>query len=62
MNDTNNQICKQHSGVAAQIAQLEDNVHKLWEKWDSMQKTVIGIFVTLALNLIGVVFLLLRAS
>jgi len=55
-----NSLCKEHSGFKARIKELEDNIHKLWDKWDNMQKTIIGIFVVLSMNLIGVIFLLLR--
>jgi hypothetical protein len=51
MNETNS-VCKQHIGLVKEIKYLENNVHELWQKWDNMQKTVIGIFVTLSLNLI----------
>lgn len=55
-----NEICKEHSGFLARIKDLEDNVSKLWAKWDNMQKMVVGIFVMLSMTLISVVFLLLR--
>ncbi len=51
--------CKAHSGLETQVEKLEDNVSQLWKKWDSMQKLTIGIFATLALNLVGLVFLIL---
>jgi len=56
----NNGICKAHSGFKAKIEDLESNVSRLWEKWDGMQKMIIGIFVTLSLNLIGVIFILVK--
>ena len=55
-----NGICKKHSGIERDIRHLEDNVSELWKHWNGMQKTIIAIFVTLSLNLIGVIFLLLR--
>lgn len=60
MNEPNN-LCKQHTGVVARITHLEETVNNLWKKWDSMQKTVVGIFATLSLNLIVVVLLLIKA-
>ena len=57
-----NHICKEHSGHEARLNDMENNVQKLWDKWDGMQKTILGIFVTLSLNLIGVIFLLLRTG
>jgi len=56
----NNDLCKEHSGFLARIKKLEDNVGQLWHKWDGMQKLVIGIFGALIINLICVIFLLLR--
>ena len=54
-----NSVCKKHSGITVQIEKLEANVTQLWKKWDGMQKLVIGIFVTLALNLLGVIGILI---
>ena len=54
----NGLICKAHSGFEAKINELENNVSKLWSKWDGMQKMVLGVFVTLSINLIGTVALL----
>jgi len=54
-----NYICKKHSGFKSKIESLEDNVSKLWDKWDSMQKMIIGIFVTLFLNLVGIITMLI---
>lgn len=51
--------CSEHSGHCAQLDSLEDNVSKLWTKWDSMQKLVIGTMVSATLSFIGVVILLL---
>lgn len=36
------------------IEQLETEVNKLWQKWDTMQKLVIGTFVSTTLTLITV--------
>jgi len=56
---SNNQnICKAHSGLEARIKNMEDNVKKLWAKWDKMQTIVIGIFVTMSLNLIAAIVIL----
>ncbi len=57
---TENTLCKQHSGFKARIEDVEDDVTALWRKWDGMQKMVLGMLVTVCLNLLGVVFLLLR--
>lgn len=59
MNEANN-FCKQHSGFESRIKYLEKGVRSLWDKWDSMQKMVLGIFIALSLNLIGVVAVLIR--
>jgi hypothetical protein len=61
-NTNNNGICKEHTGLVARLCTCEANVSKLWGKWDRMQITIVGIFVTLSLNLIGVVFLLIRSG
>lgn len=55
-----NEVCKAHSGIVAKIETLEANVQKIWENWNSLQKMIIGIFVALSLNLIGIIFVLLR--
>jgi len=60
MNESPNTVCKAHSGVKSDIENMKRDITKLWEKWDTMQKTIIAIFVTLSLNLIGVIFLLLQ--
>ncbi len=54
----NQNICKAHSGFDARIKNMEDNVKRLWTKWDKMQTIVIGIFVTMSLNLITAVVIL----
>lgn len=53
-----NNRCKAHSGLEAKIEILEDNVKRLWTKWDKMQNIVIGIFVTMSLNLIAAIIIL----
>lgn len=53
-------ICTEHSGFKARIETMEKNVTELWSKWNGLQKTIIGIFVTLCMNLLGIIFLLLR--
>lgn len=56
------EFCLKHSGMCAKINALEDNVGKLWTKWDSMQKLLIGTLVSATLSFLGVIFLLLRIS
>jgi len=56
----NNNICREHSGVIERLKDCERNVSALWCKWDTMQKVTLGIFITLSLNLIGVIILLVR--
>lgn len=53
-----NLLCKKHSGLVVQIEKLESNVSQLWKKWDGMQKMIVGIFVALALNLLGIIGIL----
>ena len=57
---TNNNICKQHSGFDERLKGVENDVNTLLEKWDGMQKLVIGIFVAFSLNLIGIIAILLK--
>jgi flagellar biosynthesis/type III secretory pathway M-ring protein FliF/YscJ len=54
---TNNNVCKAHSGLESRLKTMENNVHELWSKWDSMQKLMLGSLITLVLNLIGIAFL-----
>ncbi len=56
----NNEVCFKHSGMEAKVDALEDNVSKLWTKWDSIQKLLIGTLTSAFLSLIGIIFLLLR--
>lgn len=55
-----NYICKQHSGHEERLKKLEDNVKDLWNKWDFMQRLTLGIFITMVLNLVGVIFTLIK--
>jgi len=48
-----NGICKLHSGFEAKIESLEDNVSKLWQKWDK-------IMLLLVVNLVAVVGILIK--
>jgi hypothetical protein len=52
--------CNEHSGFEARIKSVEDNVKSLWNRWDWIQKIVLGVFITLSLNLIGVIALIVR--
>lgn len=54
----NQNICKAHSGFDARLKSMEDNVRKIWEKWDKINAVVIGIFVTMSLNLIAAIVIL----
>ena len=56
----NNELCHAHSGTCKSIKVLEANVTQLWDKWNGMQKVVIGIFVGIIMNLIGVVVVYLH--
>lgn len=56
----NEEVCHKHSGMCKSITTLEANVSKLWEKWDGIQKLLIGTLVSTALSLVGIIFLLLR--
>jgi len=56
----NNLTCQEHSGILKSITTLEDDVSKLWEKWDGIQKLLIGTLASTALSLMGIIFLLLR--
>ena len=58
----NEEICHKHSGICVKIGTLEANVSKLWEKWDGIQKLVIGTLVSAILSLIGIVSIFIRLS
>jgi len=42
------------------IKELENDVKALWDKWDGMQRLILGMFVTLAFNLVGIIALLAK--
>lgn len=54
------EVFKDHSGIVARVEMQEEQMKSVWEKWEWAQRMIIGIFVTLSLNLIGVVFLVVR--
>lgn len=54
--------CPEHSGCMARIEYLEGNVKQLWDKWDFITKAVIGFLTTAALNLIGIIYLIVKSS
>jgi len=56
------ELCLKHSGMSARIKALEGDVISLWNKWDSVQKLLIGTLVSTTLSFLGVIFLLLRMS
>jgi len=56
----NNEVCHEHSGICARTKGLEGDVKVLFDKWDGIQKLLVGTLVSTVLSLIGVIFLLLR--
>ena len=60
MEEETNSLCKAHSGIMARVKTCEDNMKALWTNYNGMQKTILAVFITLALNLIGVIFVLLK--
>lgn len=54
----NDKLCQDHSGVCTQLGHLEDNVSKLWRKWDSMQKLLLCSLVAAVCNLLGILTVL----
>jgi len=56
-NETN-YVCKEHSGFEERLKDCEGNVIELWDHWNGMQKTIMGIFIALSMNLLGVVIIL----
>ena len=52
--------CKEHTGSNERIGALENNVSKLWEKWDWAQKVAVGALITLSFNLIGIIALVFK--
>jgi len=51
-----NFICKEHSGFKARIEECEDNVSRLWRKWDRMQIMVIATLAGVIANLAILIF------
>jgi len=58
----NDFICPEHSGFCAKITSLEGNVSRLWDKWDGMQKLVVGTLASATLSLIGVIVILIKLA
>ena len=54
------EFCHEHSGTCVKLEKLEENVSKLWGKWDSIQTLLIGTLISAVLSLVGVVILLLK--
>ena len=54
-------LCNEHSGFNVKLNTLENNVRQLWKRWDWLQKIVLGIFITLSLNLLGILALLAKS-
>ena len=59
-NNLTSNTCKEHTGFNERIGALEDNVSKLWEKWDWAQKVAVGALITLSFNLIGIIALIFK--
>ena len=55
-----NSVCKAHSGLIERIKDCEDKVKALWKKWDNMQIMILGIFITLCMNLAVAIFILIK--
>jgi len=55
-----NNVCKAHSGLIERMKDCEGKVKALWNKWDKMILIVLGIFITLCMNLAGVIFILIK--
>ena len=55
-----NDVCHAHSGICKSVNTLEDNVSELWKNWNSMQKILIGIFVGIIMNLLGIIVVYLN--
>ena len=56
----NEEVCHKHSGMCKSITVLEANVSKLWEKWDGIQKLLIGTLASAVLGLAGIIFLIFK--
>lgn len=54
------QVCHEHSGVIAEVTILKQGVKALWEKWDRLQMMLISSLAAAILNLVAVIFLLVR--
>jgi hypothetical protein len=52
--------CGDHSGTCVRLEKLEDNVSKLWRKWDSIHTLLVGTLVSTVLSLIGVIVMLIK--
>ena len=55
-----NETCPNHLEMYNKIKELEVDVSKLQDRWDNIQKLLIGTLVSISLNLMGIIFLLLR--
>jgi len=53
-------LCNEHSGFNERIRAMEVSINALHERWDWLQKIVLGIFITLSLNLIGILALVAK--
>ena len=51
-------VCLKHSGICVRIKALEENMTSIWDKWDNVQKLLIGTLVSALLSLVGVIFLI----
>jgi len=60
MSESDNNLCKQHSGFKAKIESLEKNMTELWNKYNAIQKTMFGAAIALIMNLIVVITILIR--
>ncbi|MFX0134678.1 MAG: hypothetical protein ACFFDN_13645 [Candidatus Hodarchaeota archaeon] len=69
------EVCNEHKAFKQAIDHLKEKdksleksletlyqrqIKPLWDKWDNIQKLILSLFVTLSLNLIGVLFILIR--
>jgi len=57
-----NSFCNDHKEVIRRMGHCEGNIKKLWGKFDNIQKTTLGIFIVLSLNLIAVIAILLKGG
>lgn len=56
------EVYKDHSGVITRLDRIEDDVKEIKEERKWSQRVVIGSFVAFSLNLIGIVFLILKTT